>query len=416
MSDRIYLILGFGLTGRSVAKYLDNIGVKYKIFSHSLHNGKDERFEQVSALDTILEITDLIIVSPGFVVSHKVIQDAIRKKIPIITDIDIALSKIECAKIAVTGTNGKSTVTTWLTEALNAVDGKWGAFGNIGTPVLEANYEDNLRGMVVELSSQHLCYMKTLMFDWSIILPIAPDHIYWHGSFEDYKYSKLRLLENRRVIVHVSLLPDVLDKKVFTYGSFENKRGDVYVLDNRINFPDGRSLEFCPEYYWRNVDRENLCAVMAVLYFMNMLNLDVIPNYEFLPYRSNIWVKNNSWIVVNDSKATNLHAAFATIKAIRERYPGKKLFILMGGAFKEDFEMPELLMGDRLLLFGPTAKIHGILHYRNLSDAVCHVLEYINNPMVEPGVVVFAPGGASMDEFANYAERGRLFDVWMRDA
>lgn len=410
MSASYQLIVGYGISGRSIADFFRKKNVSYLIYDDALSQdglsiwiGFDDLIKNIHACSKA-------IISPGIPPHHKIIKLLQEHNVPLVTDIDLLIENKCCKKIAITGTNGKSTVTTWLAQALSQEYARWHAVGNIGCSVLDA--PDDAAGLVVELSSAQLHYTQKPTFDCSVLLPIDADHLDWHGSKEAYQLSKLKLLSNKNVVVHVDLLEHVDDaKQVISYGV----GGDVFWHENTICLPDGTSIGFDDKHYWRAVDKDNLCAVMAVLFFMGQ-PMTVIENYSYLPYRSAQYELKNGWTIVNDSKATNLHASHHALAALRAAHPQKAIVLLMGGVYKEPFIYPDMREKDQVFIFGALSKSVHDKHASAIKFVSLHAAtQYLNNYMNEalPGIVLLAPGGASFDEFSNYHERGMMFDLWM---
>lgn len=413
MSANYWLIIGYGLSGRGVASWCDKHGIPHIIYD-SLYN-KDDGADFISFMEIpkVLDRCKLAIVSPGFNPKNSIVALLIKHNIKIMTDIDILNEHTMSTKVAVTGTNGKSTVTSWLDQALNIFSGSWKAMGNIGVSVLSALNEP-LDGVVIELSSAQLYYSQTTRYDYGLLLPISTDHLDWHSSEEEYIASKMKLLHSDKVIVHDSLKDQVEDKSVRTYGLV----GDVKLKDHHIVLFSGKTLSFDPDYYWRLADRENLCAVMATLEVMG-IEVDKIPNFDFLPYRARKVTLPCGWIMINDSKATNLHATNRTMSDVRRYYPDKKIVLLLGGVYKEEFVIPDMNEGDKVILFGKTIKrMDNITASHTVYSSLFLALNALKSHLMcadntEVGIVIFAPGGASFDEFSNYAHRGKVFDVWI---
>ena len=402
----IILILGYGLSGQALARYCDRHGIHYRIYD-------DKAIDHVFFIDAEAVIAysasiSAAYISPGFKPHHPMVRILTEYNIPVYTDIEYFAQKWHGRMIAVTGTNGKSTVTSWLSQALCSQDEVWKACGNIGTPVIDMLSEDNT-GVVLELSSAQIHYMHNILLDVALFLPIAPDHWDWHGSHDAYVEAKLKMSAWGPSIIHHSL-EHLIAQPVLTYG----RMGDVYWQDDRIIYPDGRVSLFDKEHYWRLVDRDNLTAVAAALYFMDRVYTQM-PCFPVLPYRCDRYMHDSGWVFVNNSKATNLHATEHMLTDIQNVYGNMPCIILLGGVYKESFVMPSKRPEDKVYLFGQLAldvgEIEGVVTYPTLDAVLLRIEEDMKSLGMH--VVVFAPGGASFDAFKDYKERGAYFAQWV---
>ena len=199
------LILGTGLTGRSVARYLKDkflfnfFDTRPKEELSQVFIDNREFLENLKPYDQIdLNNYSRVICSPGFDIKHKIYQNIIRKKIPIETDIEIFTKKHESKKILITGTNGKSSVCSMLETILTNKGFKAKAMGNIGLPVLDC-IEESLDYSLIEVSSFHLKISNNLYCDVAIILNITEDHLDYHETFEDYLKTKNSIFKKAKV-------------------------------------------------------------------------------------------------------------------------------------------------------------------------------------------------------------------------
>ena len=400
------LILGYGLTGQGIARFLAKQNITYVVYAPS-HASHEHTFVDDAYIDAHIASLSIAYVSPGFKPTHPCIQKLLAHNIPLATDMDLLEAYSSVPKIAVTGTNGKSTVCSWLGKLLSQQGMHWAVVGNIGVSVLDAM--DQAEGLVIELSSFQLYYTTHLTITCGVMLPIAPDHWDWHGDQESYYQAKCSMLSYGKAIVS-DTLPELKTPDTLSYGS----TGDVYWRDTCIYFPDGRRTAFDPTYYWRSVDKDNLTAVAAVLYTRGIV-MDSMPRLPFLPYRNDITCHPSGWIFMNNSKATNMHATFAMVQDVFKAYPDMPMLLMMGGVFKEDFIVPALRQGDKVFVFGSACALlqeHSkhMETFLTLDDALTRIRSMLS---MSPHCVVFAPGGASFDAFKDYTERGAYFAQWV---
>ena len=376
--------------------------MSYRVYDDNLKNITHD-INLIRAGDSYLDLVTCVWVSPGVKPKHPLINFFKNKNICIATDIELMAGLLSCPKIAVTGTNGKSTITTWLTAALCQSE-KWYAVGNIGKPALSI-LPAQPDGVVIELSSAQLHYINTLDLEISICAAIAADHLDWHETLAEYQDSKLKILNWGTAIRHSSIAAHGL-----SYG----KDGDVYCEGNYIYLPNAMKIKFDSKHYWRDVDQENLAAVAAALYVKNIIWSEM-PNYQHLAHRATRSY-HKDWIMINDSKATNLHATNNTLKDIKKYYKDMPIILLIGGVLKEEFIMPELDVNDRLCVFGQARTLVPASITTLVFSTLAQALQYLQEHLVEydPGIILLAPGGASWDEFDGYAQRGLFFESWVQ--
>ena len=219
-----YLILGYGVTGKSVENYFNKIGANYVIHDddeNELKKVENSKIFNKKYLDSI----DEVIISPGLRPDHHLVQQFLDKKVPIKTDIDIFAMNYTGKVIGVTGTNGKTTFVSELVKFLNINGITSFSAGNIGVSPLEI-LENKYEYLVLELSSYQLHYTNILNLDLAVILNIFPDHIDWHQNIENYANSKVKILS--------FLTNKKMDRKIIgsNYGIIEKNLSDDPNLKN----------------------------------------------------------------------------------------------------------------------------------------------------------------------------------------
>ncbi len=214
------LILGYGKTGKSIAEFLNH--KKFNIFfwddNKAVLDNLDSHFIKYNQQS--LRIFESIFVSPGINKKHKIIKTAIKNKIKISSDIELFFNLLKKKKnnnslLAITGTNGKSTIALMIAEAL-----KLNPLANFGNLVLENIPKENDK-IVLELSSFQLEYLDYIKPKVSIISNLKEDHISYHGSFENYKNSKIKICSNQ-------------DNKDFTVLNFDDYNLRKYLFKKHI--------------------------------------------------------------------------------------------------------------------------------------------------------------------------------------
>lgn len=181
------LIYGYGITGKSIERYLIKNNIDYQIYDDNKDLYTSDQFT-----NNLKDDWDVIYCSPGIKKADFEELKSIAKE-DVLTDLDVFMVEDTSIKIGVTGTNRKSTTCFHLHQLLSK-DYAVNLIGNIGEPVLD-HLNTGADFSIIELSSQQLDKLKENKLDYGVLLNIAPDHIDYHGSFAEYKSSKERILE-----------------------------------------------------------------------------------------------------------------------------------------------------------------------------------------------------------------------------
>lgn len=207
------LVTGLGVTGYPAAVHLAERGAEVIVIDGDDTTDVSEKTKILEVFDVDIrrgaehvhslpdESLDLIVTSPGWSPDQPVLRAAAEAGIPIIGEVELAwrIRGTNDAKwLAITGTNGKTTTTTMLEAMLLAAGFRAKACGNIGTPLLEAVLEPGLEVLAIELSSFQLHWQYSMSADSAAVLNIAPDHLDWHGGLEPYTADKAKIYQNVR--------------------------------------------------------------------------------------------------------------------------------------------------------------------------------------------------------------------------
>ena len=368
---------------------------------------------------------DLAVASPGLKPNSRLIRLAERLGAPIVDELDFAASHAEAPMVAVTGTNGKTTVATLAAEIL----GKGAsAAGNIGRPLSDAVLDTSISAIVVEASSFQLRRSPSFAPRAAALLNIEQDHLDWHPSMEDYSDAKLGIFANnaepRRAIVNLDLLP------LFERGYPERERPVTFsakdpAADIHIDSAGrlaSRTLPLPPVHLpigeiRREHDIENLmaaAALAAAILKPAELAEKLEPaarSFKRPEHRLRSVAEIGGVEFIDDSKATNPAAMAAALRSIEAPVN------LVAGGLGKGLDFKEILpLGGRIkkaFLYGEArGEIErqwrgGIEteYFDTFEDATLAAAEH-----AEPGdAVLLSPGCASMDLFENYKERGLAF-------
>lgn len=448
------LVLGGGVTGRSVAQVLSNMGAEISVFD------EDEISEFDIQLATLSDLSNInwtaAVISPGWRPSHPIIADLRNREIPLLNEIDLAWEiKQQVAPeqkwLAVTGTNGK-TSTVELTESiLKAAGISAFACGNVGTPVIDAvTSEQKYEYLVLELSSYQLHWAESAEFVAGSILNIALDHIDWHGSFAEYAKAKLDLLSRSVTAILNGDDANVVQgcthwqgRKVF-YTLQTPKPGEIglvedLLVDRAFVVDPMEAAMFCELSEVQPTAPHSVSNALAAAGLARSIGIDhaVIRDAikKFRPGRHRIETifEQNGIRWIDDSKATNPHAAQASLMS-------ELSVVWIAGGLAKGAEMSDLIaqVGSRLravILIGTDRELiaHEMRHKfpdvalirvdpepghdRTSADNsfMNQVVEQAKLLAEHGDAVLLAPACASMDQFISYGDRGDRFAKSVRE-
>ncbi len=460
-------VLGLGVSGFSVADTLAELGARVTVFAASADPQRSGLLAVIGAdlvegpLDTVpaaMEALDpeLVIVSPGFHPDHPVLQWAEARGTAIWGDIELAWrvrDKVRTAEwICVTGTNGKTTTVQLTAHLIAAAGHRVAAVGNIGIPVLDAVREPNgFDVLVVELSSFQLHWINRSAAGAisplaSVCLNLAADHYDWHGSAEAYAAAKAKVYENTRIAAVYNKADLATMRMVEEADVIEGCRAigfdlgtpgpsDLGLVDGIVvdrAFHDERHSSAHELTTFGELEAVGMAAPHSVA---NVLAASALARAYGVPaggvaaalatfqidhHRTETVLLHDEVLWVDDSKATNAHAADASLKA----FPS--VVWIVGGLLKgvdiSDLvkrHAPRLraavLIGvDREPLREAFARHAPSLPLFEVDEAdtkdVMPVAVQLSAAAVQPGdTVLLAPAAASMDQFSDYGDRGRRF-------
>ena len=425
------LVAGLGKTGLSLARYLKERNTDAIFYdSRTEPPGLEElkrlwpNAKLLLGSTTLPEGVGRILASPGIGENHAIIAAAREQGIEVISDIELFVAENKVPFVAITGSNGKSTVTTLLYHMCVAGGHKVLAGGNLGQPALDLLNEGRPDVYVLELSSFQLKRTASLPAAVSVLLNVSPDHLDWHGSFEDYADSKYRIFREARAAVvdrsDARALAAVKDiKRVVSFGPDEPEDGHfgIRVEGDRRFLACGETLLIATDEMalFGIHNQANALAAMAagqLLGIKHAAMLQVLAEFPGLPHRMQFVLRRGDVNFVNDSKATNVAAAIAAVRSV----DGKVVLIAGGDGKGGDFKALARGVDGRLagaVLIGTDAAAIGAAlddmtpcrYADDMDDAVREATR-----LAAPGnTVLLAPACASLDQYENYGARGDAF-------
>lgn len=428
------LVIGAGVTGQAVRKALQDFGASVAIFD------ENNKADSVNSLPDDIE---LAITSPGWRPDHEIFKELAARGIQILSEIDFAwLIKSELAPnqkwLALTGTNGKTT-TIQMVENIFKLSGVNGiACGNVGETVIASVCKSpSYEFLALELSSFQIEWSDLPQYETVAILNISPDHIDWHGSFDLYANSKLKLLsQSKRSVLNksdielkkrCSQMSDVIWFSLDTPAPGEIGLVEELLIDRAFSLNPQEANEIAELVDITPTVPHNVLNAMAAA----ALALSIGINYEDIKkglasfstdhHRMELVRSHNEINWIDDSKATNPHAAAASIMSNLN-------VIWIAGGLAKGASMDDLikqcgkriksaiLIGkDRELIakalqqYAPEVAVKLIDLKTDSKQLMADAVRAAADIAVAGDTVLLAPACASMDQFSSYVERGQLF-------
>jgi UDP-N-acetylmuramoylalanine--D-glutamate ligase len=446
-SDTHVLVVGLGKSGFAAAKFLHQQGIKISVSDMTTAERINPEQRQWLAdnrifLETgrhsteLFTAVDCIIVSPGVPLNIEPLQAARRKAIPVLGEMAVAAQFLKTPVVAVTGTNGKTTVTTLLGEIFRQCCMKVFVGGNIGTPLFEYLCGPQDADVVVlEISSFQLDTgggAHGLRPAIALLLNISPDHLDRYESFPAYARSKFQIFaaqhENDAAIVN-SDDPEIMSRsdlwprsRCYFFGLQTDGRPGASLQGNKVVLsadisPRGKTelYDLTDSALARPPNLQNGMAAILAARLMGCSQESVVRGlnqFRSLPHRMTLVAEINGIKFIDDSKATNIGAVHAALTAMENN-----VLLIAGGRDKGgDYALLKDVIREKvklLLLIGEARdKMAGALQMAAPIKAADTLQEAVRMAVAtaELGdVVLLSPACASFDMFASYEERGDVF-------
>jgi UDP-N-acetylmuramoylalanine--D-glutamate ligase len=435
------LVLGLGLTGLSLARWLRNRGADVTIAdtraAPPMLAALRERAPDVPVLlgawdKTLFDKVDLVAISPGLNINTPAVAEARARSVPFVGDIELFARELPSSQrvIAITGSNGKSTVTA-LTGALCVAAGlRTVVAGNIGVPVLDALSVAEQAGRhpdvyVLELSSFQLEATASLVPTVAAVLNLSPNHLDWHPDLADYVRAKSRIFQNggQQVLNRDDPLTMAMQSEttVRTFGGdvpvnehqwgLRQRAGGEWLAHGNMNLVAANALTLTGRH-----NALNALAALALADAMGIAEGNVMrPLCEFrgLAHRMALVAELRGVVYIDDSKSTTVASTIAALEGLRR----KSVLIAGGDAKGQDFislvpavrnhARAVVLLGRDAPLLERALRVAGVdlVSATGIEEAVA-----LASDIAQPGdAVLLSPACASWDMFRNYAERGDRF-------
>lgn len=434
-ANKKVLVLGLAKSGESAARLLDKLGAIVTV-----NDGKP--FEENPAAQSLLEegikvITgghplelldedfEWMVKNPGIPYNNPMVMRALEKKIPVITEVEMAYLISDALIIGITGSNGKTTTTTMIAEVLTAGGQNGLLSGNIGFPASQvAQDAGETDTLVMELSSFQLMGIETFQPEIAVITNLMPTHLDYHGSFEEYVAAKWNIQKNMTASDYVVLnfnqdlakelakktaakvLPFSTKEKVdgaYLDGDVLTFRGEAIMTASELGVPGSHNVE-------------NALATIAVAKLRgidNQVIRETLAHFGGVKHRLQYVGEINQVKFYNDSKSTNI---LATQKAL-SGFDNSKVILIAGGLDRgNEFDelVPDIKGLKKMVILGESAARvkraadQAEVSYLDASDVRDATRKAFS--VAEPGdVVLLSPANASWDMYKNFEVRGDEF-------
>ncbi|RJR41143.1 MAG: UDP-N-acetylmuramoyl-L-alanine--D-glutamate ligase [Desulfobacteraceae bacterium] len=438
-------VIGLGKSGSSAAKWLARHGADVTVSEIKEAGELDSNLlRELRGLGVKLEagghrretlcISDFIVISPGVPLDMTPLLEARKAGIPVIGELELASRGMDIPILAVTGTNGKSTVTALLGALVRNAGYETFVGGNIGTPLIDYLAEGRKADYaVVEVSSFQLDTAERFSPHVAILLNITPDHLDRYPDYEAYEESKLSIFRNQGKNGFAVLNDDDTRLSSFTpggpavlrYGMKKRENRHAWVEDRilRILSPDGRESSFDLKDF-ALPGAHNIGNLMAAVLAGTALKIapkaiaETIASFRALPHRMEPAGRFREISFYDDSKATNVDSALRAVLSFKNpvvliaggRHKGADYEPLVKGA--KDRVRKAVLIGEAGPLIADSLKGEIPFEFaRDMKDAVARSFAAAKTG----DVVLLAPACSSFDMYTDYAHRGRVFKQAVED-
>ena len=430
------LVLGLGRTGVSCARYLRGKGLEVRVADtrteppgvNALREHVPDAELRTGAFDfRLLDEAAQVVISPGLSLAEPIAVEARRRGLPVVGDIELFAHEARAPVAAITGTNGKSTVTSLLAHLANAAGRHAIAGGNLGEPALDLLGQPVPELYVLELSSFQLETTHTLHTAVATVLNVTPDHLDRYGSLEDYAAAKSRIFDRCDVAVvnaddaRVRAMPRA-GQRVITF-SLQDPSADYFLARDPEPALTCRGEALAPMSTIKLQGEHNAANSLAALAMCEALDLPRAPVLEALATFGGLahraqWVADVGGIrFVNDSKGTNVGATIAAVSGMA----GPLVLIAGGDGKNQDFdELRPVCRGKvrHAVLIGRDApKLEATFRDVCTTERAADMRAAVGaaRAAAQPGdTVLLSPACASLDMFRDYAHRGDEFAAAVR--
>jgi UDP-N-acetylmuramoylalanine--D-glutamate ligase len=427
-------VFGMGKSGKAAVALARQLGLEV----YAVNQGNVSQWYETEGLSELLDKNfcfcqeefvakfvemDEIILSPGIPLYHPALKLALSKGISIISEIEFAYRQTRhIPVIAITGTNGKTTTTTMITEALKKSGKKVFCGGNIGVPYCELPLSGEVVDYaVIEVSSFQLETINEFHPTIGLILNIFPNHSERYDSVEAYALAKFQLLKNMTTKDHLilgtenSYLEKIknhqTEKIFFTKGALPAEFKGVFDFTHTRARGEHNEANFFAAY-----------EVLRLLKIPGLQTIfqEFINEFCGVPHRLEYVLEKEGLTIYNDAKSTNSLATTTAIAAFKD--DPSPLYLILGGKLRSESDqlLPELLPFKQQIrkiytIGDVTERLYQELHRDFEVERAYDVATVFKMVKGLKGNLVFSPAFPSFDQFKNYVDRGEKFKSWARE-
>lgn len=441
LKNKKVLVLGFGISGLSTVKALNQLGAQIIISDSKSELELKDLFDKIQDIDMekhlntnelALENIDLIIKSPGILPNLPILIEAEMRNIEIITDIEFAYRISPTPNIiAITGTNGKTTCTSLIGEIFKRANFNTYVAGNIGVAVADKIINSNVEDVfIIETSSfqlEHTIYFRPKV---SLITNITSDHLNWHGNIESYINAKKKIFKNQEERDFTVLnyddktirnMKENINSKIIWFSVNNKLEEGIFIEDDYIVIRfKGITNKVLPYKDIKIIGKHNLENALACIGVSLAMDIEldiiseVLRDFPGVEHRLEYVRTINEISFYNDSKGTNPDSTIKAIEAVNSP------IILIAGGYNKDSQFHELFQSfngkvKEIILLGETKEklkatalknnFENIHLVKNMEEAV--QLAYSHG--VEGDNILLSPACASWDMYNSFEERGLDF-------
>lgn len=437
-------VIGAGITGIATVRFLAGQGARVALtdekpvtaWEKAIADLKDrsDALTLVPYGPAVLDGADLVVPSPGVYPANPILREALERSIPVLSELELAWQFLKTPVIAITGTNGKTTVTTLIGEILRAAGQRVFVGGNIGAPLIGyADGPQEAQWAVTEVSSFQLQWIRDFRPAIALLLNTTPDHIDYHGSFAAYRQAKEAIFSNQRAAdvailnadeTSTAALTGRLKAQVECFSSTAPvARGMFLEGQTLVRLAPSGDREHYPLEMIRIPGRHNVENVMAAILAARACGCapqnitGTVAAFGGIAHRIQYVDETGGVRYYDDSKGTNVGAVVRALQSFSE-----PVVLLLGGRDKQgDFETLAPLIRERvraLVCFGEARqRIEGLVGGLAPTQLAATLPAAVTaaRALASPGdVVLLSPGCASFDEFTDYKARGKAFQALVR--
>lgn len=445
--DKKVLVYGAAKSGISATGLLRKLEADIILYDSNTNLKKDnlkdkcntDQFTLITGTlpEEIIDTLDLVIISPGVATDQPDILRIKKKNIPIWGEIELAYRISKGKIIGITGTNGKTTTTTFVGELMKTYFPEVYVVGNIGNAYTDIALTTSQNSVIViELSSFQLETIHEFKPEVSVILNITPDHLDRHYTMDNYIAIKERITLNQAesdlCILNyedesLRAMADMIPAKVMFFSSVRRLQEGLYLENEDIVFAEHGEKQFiCNVKELRVLGKHNYENVMAAVGIAIALGIPIelirkaVVNFQAVEHRIEYVETIGGVTYYNDSKGTNPDASIRAIQAMNSPT------ILIGGGYDKNSSFDDWIKAfdgkvKYLILFGQTREqiartaiqhgFHNIIIVKDLHEAV----KISAQKAVSGDAVLLSPACASWDMFENFEQRGKIFKEYVRE-